>query len=471
MAERCDDIVSGDEMSLALFAGAVLGLSPYDWQVKTYQYITRYRRTAVVAANGSGKTAAIVAPSILWWLSRFPKGRVVITSGSWRQLKDQLWPALRAYQNHPAFKEWTWNDMEIKTPQGGFTSVFSVIDDKKAEGYHATAEAPVLYIIDEAKSVRDGIFEAADRCTVTRYLYLSSPGKAMGKHYRCFHDEAGNWKRMKVTSFDCPHIRDEKRQEDLNTYGEAHPLYRSMHLAEWTEGDDMLVITPEQLRHAMDNPPPFKPGTKWAGIDLAAGRDENAIAVRAGNTVRLDTAFRCPSTVQARRRIAAQIRALGIEATHVWGDADGLGLPIIQQMAEPIECGGDNLRIRQFRGGTTGDEPDKYLNTISEAWIMGAQDIINGRVRLENIDPETFRQMTSRLMEWDARGRLRVQSKEDMRAMGIHSPDRADALFMAIWAGRGCRGVWSEETVAVTAYEEAWGYADSWGGEPIDCDI
>lgn len=240
-------------------------------------------------------------------------------------VKTQLWPAIRAYQSHPAFRGWKWNQMEILTPEGGFTSIFSTNDEQKAEGYHATAATPVLYIVDEAKGVQDGIFEAADRCTVTRYLYLSSPGSAMGKHYRCFHDEAKNWRRTRVTSYMCPHIRPEKRAEDLETYGESHPLYRSMHLAEWTEGEDMLVITPEQLRHAIDHPPAFKAGGQWAALDFAAGRDENAIAVREGTLVRLDQAFRQSSTVQARRRWQTVSRNSALrhimhgETRTVWG--------------------------------------------------------------------------------------------------------------------------------------------------------
>ncbi len=94
-------------------AVAVLGLDPYDWQINTYEDINDYRRTAVVAANGSGKTVSLVGPVVLWWLYCFPRGRVVLTSGSWRQLKTQLWPAIRAYQSHPAFRGWKWNQMEI----------------------------------------------------------------------------------------------------------------------------------------------------------------------------------------------------------------------------------------------------------------------------------------------------------------------------------------------------------------------
>ena len=361
--------------------------------------------------------------------------------------------------------------MEILTPEGGFTSIFSTNDEQKAEGYHATAATPVLYIVDEAKGVQDGIFEAADRCTVTRYLYLSSPGSAMGKHYRCFHDEAKNWRRTRVTSYMCPHIRPEKRAEDLETYGESHPLYRSMHLAEWTEGEDMLVITPEQLRHAIDHPPAFRPGGQWAALDFAAGRDENSIAVREGNLVSLDQAFRQSSTVQARRRMANRLKELGIKAHNAWGDSDGLGLPIVQQMAEPVESGGDGYRIKEFRGGLPGEDPEHYLNTISEAWILGARDIVNGKIRIDELDPVTFRQMTTRQMEWDQKGRLRVMSKEDMRGKGLHSPDRADVIFMAIWAGRSSRGIWTEETDVYTPPDTEGWYYDSWTEGPVSCEI
>ena len=79
--------------------------------------------------------------------------------------------------------------------------------------------------------------------------------------------------------------------------------------------------------------------------------------------------------------------------------------------------------------------------------------------------------MTTRLMEWDHKGRLRVMSKEDMRSHGLHSPDRADVIFMAIWAGRSSRGVWTEDTEVYTPPgSENW-YHDSWTEGPVSCEI
>ena len=46
-------------------------------------------------------------------------------------------------------------------------------------------------------------------------------------------------------------------------------------------------------------------------------------------------------------------------------------------------------------------------------------------------------QLTSRRKLYDSKGRERLESKTDMRARGLESPDRADALIGAIMLGIG----------------------------------
>ena len=52
-------------------------------------------------------------------------------------------------------------------------------------------------------------------------------------------------------------------------------------------------------------------------------------------------------------------------------------------------------------------------------WILPAQD------------EELIAQLTSRRGARDGRGRLKLEDKEAMRARGLSSPDRADAVIMA----------------------------------------
>lgn len=427
-------------IDLGPFAFGVLGLDPYDWQLDAYRKINDAPRTSIVAANGSGKTAAVIAPAILWWLSCFPKGRVVLTSGSWMQVLLQLMPAMLRHRENPAFRGFVWNESQIKTPAGGWASGFSTDNPGRAEGYHSTHDSPLLYVLDEAKTIPDGIKTAADRCTTDRMIAASSPGAPVGWFYRTHHEEAHLWQRVKVKSTMCPHIHPDKRRLALETYGADHPVFLSMHEAEFSEDLDRLVIGATQLQHAIDNPPEPIDGEVVAFCDFAAGGDENTLAIRRGNTVRLVAAWTDKDTVQAVRKFARLFSEHELTASCIWGDASGLGITMINELEEL------GWRINKFYGGSPGTQKTQYENAIAEAWIEGACDITHGRVRVENMDAITHTQMTARRLEWSSTGRLRLEAKEKMRK----SPDRADAIFGAIYCGARLSNAMTPQSAVMT---------------------
>lgn len=431
-------------IELGPFAFGVLGLKPYDWQMQAFRHINDSHRTSLVAANGSGKTAAIIAPTILWFLANYPKGRVVITSGSWRQVLLQLWPAMELYRGNKMFDGWIWNQAEIKTPQGGWASGFSTDNPGRAEGYHATADSPVLYVLDEAKTIPDGIKTAVDRCTCSRILATSSPGAPLGWFYRSQFEESAHWKRIKVRSDQCAHIPQEKRDRDLSIYGESHPIYRSMHLAEFAEDIDRLLISSDRLLKAIDEQPDPVDGNIVAFCDFAAGRDENVLAVRRGNSARIIRTWTEKDTMQGVRQFMRMFESEKLKPSMIWGDADGLGSVMIDAMAE------QGWRINRFHGGSRSREPHEYANLIGEVWHVGCREIERGRVNLGEVDPITFKQLTTRKTEWSENGKLRVQAKETMRIMGLKSPDRADALLGCIVCGPEMNGAITGQAITRT---------------------
>jgi len=412
----------------------------YDWQIEALEAVGLQEfggpPVALAAANGSGKTAKVVAALICWFLSKFPQGQVIVTSGSFRQVEKQLWPALRVHQRK--FPGWTFLQTELKTPEGGFALGFSTDDPGRAEGWHPKINGetdPVLIIVDEAKTVPDGVFEAFDRCTRVYQLWVSSPGKPWGQFYEAFHSLRKYFWTLKVRSDECPHIDPAKRARDLEKYGSDHPLYRSMHDAEFTEDAERLVIAPDRLTKALDGQPPEMPdGEVVAFCDFAAGRDENVLAIRRGNVARIKRAWVEKDTMQAAREFVHLCKAEGLQASQVWGDADGLGTAMIDAMAE---C---DFRINRFHGGTPSSEPDEYANLIAEVWHVGCREIERGRVNLGVLDPVTFKQLSTRKSEWNEAGKLRVESKDKMRAEGRHSPDRGDALLGCIACGSRITG-------------------------------
>ena len=55
------------------------------------------------------------------------------------------------------------------------------------------------------------------------------------------------------------------------------------------------------------------------------------------------------------------------------------------------------------------------------------------------IDEETIGQLSGILYELDSQGRIRIEAKDKARARGVPSPDRADALMLAIAAADPCK--------------------------------
>jgi len=424
-------------MSPTAFSVKRLGLVPYLWQAEAMESVAMGQFTSVVAANGSGKTDRLVAVLILWFLTEFPKGKVVFTSGSYRQLANQLWPAVRKHRKK--FPDWNFLAEEIRTPQGGFAIGFSTDDPGRAEGWHGDPDAPLLLIVDEAKTVPDVIFEAFDRCTRLFQLWVSSPGSPRGQFYESHHSRSSQFYTRKVPSSECPHISEEKRKKDLETYGENHPWYRSAHLAEFTADTDRMILTSESLSKAIESQPPkIEQGETVAFCDFAAGRDENVLAIRRGNHAFIAKAWVEKDTMQAAREFVHQFSLNGLQPGQVWGDADGLGTVMIDAIEEL------GFFMNRFHGGQAASDPDEYANLIGEIWHVGAREIERGRVHLGQLDPITFKQITTRKSEWSDKGKLRCESKEKMAKLGIKSPDRADALL-------GCIGCGSRLSGAVSA--------------------
>ena len=435
------------KMSPTEFCVKVLGVIPYYWQCEAMESVAMEQPTSVVAANGSGKTARLVAPLILWFLHEYPQGQCVFTSGSWMQIEKQLMPAVKVFCGK--FPQWEFMATEIRTPAGGVAFGFSTDNAGRAEGHHPKINGetdPVFLIIDEAKTVPDSIFEAFDRCTRRFELWVSSTGSPRGQFYDSFHKNAAQYWTRKVPSTECPHISAEKRELDLIKYGEGHPLYRSKHLAEFTEDLDRLVLSAPALRSALDSQPvENEVGEVVAFCDFAAGRDENVLCIRRGNKARIIKAWVEKDTVQAAREFVQMFTDEKLSAGQIWGDADGLGTGFIDQFAEM------GWHINRFHGGQTSTEKDEYANLIAQVWHVGARDIERGRINLGQLDTKTFEQLTTRKSEWNETGKLRCESKEKMAIHGLKSPDRADALLGCIVMGSRITGAMGSATVVSTS--------------------
>jgi phage terminase large subunit len=409
-----------------------LGLTYYDWQIDALDAFGQRLPVALAAANESGKTTYIFATAVLWFLDQFGEagGQLVLTSGSWLQVTSQLAPAIRRFQAR--FPKWRFLDTEIKKVGSLDPTVimFSTDSPLRAEGFHAKdpITAPLAYLVDESKGVPDGIFSAIDRCRPQYFLAASSPGPAEGRFYRMHTKDRNLYWNRKVRSDECPHIPLEKVARDLAIYGPDHPVFRSMHKAEFTNLEGRTIIPDDLLVGALQAPPAWTDGPKVAFCDFAAGRDENVLAIRYGNKAWIVAAWRDVNTIQAARHFIRLFEENNLTPTQIFGDESGLGHVMIDAMAD------EGWSINRVNFGASADDDEHYADRATEMWCITGRLIDKKEIILPNEDT-LFAQLTDRKLQYASKGRLKAESKDDMKARGVGSPDRADAICGACACG------------------------------------
>ena len=191
-----------------------LGVELYPWQTSVLRAMSpRGSRVSVRTCNESGKTSTLVLALILWHMETFVGSLTVTTSGSYRQIKDQLFPHLQNWGGRLG-EGWEFGDCWGKNHLTGSRLVsFSTDNPGKAEGWHEPPRLPgeivgrsnplaglcsdgdwaemagtatkssLMLIMDEAKTPPASLYEAFERCHATRWVNLSSPGPSHGAFY------------------------------------------------------------------------------------------------------------------------------------------------------------------------------------------------------------------------------------------------------------------------------------------------
>ena len=405
------------------------GVPLYGWQEKVLVDCMIPGQTALLAANESGKTTRVAANLVLWFFLAFPKGKCVMTSGSWLQIESQLFPAIAADKDK--FEGWKFNQTDFTTAKGGTCIAFSTDQPGRFEGHHADGkDKPLLIITDESKSIPDGIFQAIARCRPTYFLMMSSSGLAQGYFHRAFTKDAKFWRRHTVKASDCPHISQEVIKREIDKWGENHPLIRSMIYSEFVDtADGQTVMIPLSLwNSAMSSRPVETGGETIAFMDFAAGGDENVLYIKRGNVMLQIAAWREKDTMSAVGRFIMHLtkckREYGLQPGCLFGDGSGLGKPMCDRLAEA------GWEVNLVNNGSAANDSEHFANRGAEMWHETKRLLEENRLIIQD-DPELVSQLTTRHFSLDSKGRIKLESKDDLRSRGMPSPDRADAFIGA----------------------------------------
>lgn len=439
-----------------------------DWQLETILSVMNYRRTAVVSCNGAGKTW-VGARAIAWFLLTHPGSIVVTTAGTWTQVRRQLWKEIAvAYSRLPNCLQLPkLNTTDWTLSPEWYAIGVSTNDEHFFEGFHGRY---VLIVVDEAKSVQQGIFDAINRIfagksDMVRLLIVSSPGNAEGPHFNAFNSKSDMYSRIKVNPFEAwqespdgkrkkleptKHLSDEYIAEMEREYGKESPLYKSMVMAEHSADIAFRLFPPGNLRTCRDRVDVPSGAIVRVGADVARSTDgdENVFVAihrwEAKNGIHYQPfaikAFRTADSNVFEDELKMFCMAHGATANNVNVDGTGLGGPSCDHLSRD----GFPVNEIQFAGSPTIEKP-MLKNMRAQLWWQGAEaarpDSITGDVRLHGLDDTRLvAQLGEPKYSFDSAGRILIEAKKEMARRIAkerprspwRSPDRADALLLAM---------------------------------------
>ena len=396
-------------------------------------------REAIAAGRGIGKSA-LVSWLILWMLTTRIGSTVIVSANSEAQLRSVTWGELTKWSTMIINAHWWEISATRLMPAKWLTDI--VERDLKvgtrywnAEGRLWSEENPDSYagahnhlgmmlILDEASGIPDQIWQVAagffTEPVPDRYwMVFSNPRRNSGYFFECFNAKRDFWKTKNIDARSVEGTDQAVYRQIIEEYGEDSPQVRIEVLGEFPLADDDQFIPASHVDEAMKRPR-YNDETApiVIGIDPArSGMDSTVIAIRQGRDLLEIRRYNNQDTMQTVGCIIEAIEEFKPTLTVI--DEGGLGYGILDRLNE------QRYKVRGVNFAWASKMPVMYLNKRAELW--GAMRDWIKSAHLPN-DRRLKADLTGVQQKMTSSGAIQLESKKDMRARGLASPDAADAI-------------------------------------------
>jgi hypothetical protein len=439
------------------FAEEILGSRWWSRQREVAGLVAKHRRIAVKSANGVGKTY-LAADLALWFLYTHRPAIVLTTAPTWRQVRYLLWEEIRRrFRAARITLPGRLLNTRISAGEGWFALGLATDDPVKFQGFHADN---LLVIFDEASGIPDSIWEAAEGVAVgkrNKILAIGNPLTTTGRFFKLFRSRSG-WRRQTISALAHPNVTgaepripgavtpeaiDERvkewAEEEAGQCGGAgvgtadvfewkgrryrpNGLFRSRVLGEFPESDEDTLISLRWIEQAAERDLPAEGGVRMA-VDVARfGSDSTVFGIRAGSRVTRMDVVQGADLMEVSGRVMSLAYEQRLESIVI--DAVGLGAGVVDRLAE---LGLDGLVA--FNGGHTARNSERFANRRAEVYWTLRERFRTGDIAIPR-DEALIEELAALRYQHTSRGQIKMESKDDMKRRGLHSPDRADMLAM-----------------------------------------
>ncbi len=433
------------------FAEDMLGFRPDAEQAAIMMDVARDAKVTVRSGQGVGKTA-LEAVLAIWFLCCRPNPRIVATAPTMQQLYDVLWAEIAKWLNSSKVErllKWTKTKVYmIGNEARWFATAKTATRPENMQGFH---EDHMLFIVDEASGVADPIMEAILGTLSgeeNKLLMCSNPTRLSGTFYDSHHKDREFYKSHKISSRTSKRTNKENIAMLENKYGKDSDVVRVRVDGDFPKAEADAFIKLEVVELAIGIPVEPIGEVLHIGVDVARfGDDETVIASRIGGKCFDLKVYNKQNTMATAGWVLDTARAVMkdkyqiIKKAMIKVDDGGLGGGVTDRLNEVVrEQKLPYIIVPVNNQGKANDE--HYDNIGTEVWASlrdaleeNCSGFLQGQepiIELPN-DEKLISQLSTRKYRMASRGKIALESKDDMKKRGLPSPDRADALTLAFY--------------------------------------
>ena len=453
------------------FIRDVLGVDLTAQQIPIAECIRDHDKVAVKSGQKTGKTLLDVCLAV-WWCCTRRRGKVIVTSSSFEQVKDPIWSELTTLWQRLQDRGIDLFPEPALDPRTGVRwrdgRSIRGLSTKKKERAAGKSGAEQLIILDETSGIDAAICEAFEGNTLGggKLLCTTNPTEVSGFLFDCFNSKREFWKCFTLSARETPnyvndndHIPGLARRRDVDqlikAYGEGSPFVDVRVDGNFPKTASNAVITLGQVELALKRwallPEDLAGGnTLDLGVDVARyGDDDSAITGRRGLRLYSPQWFEEQKDVtavvhgydshevagvvlrcmRALRRAGERVR-IKLDAAGGYGTAVA---DVLRHLRDEGQTEGldEFVEIIEVNVSEVSSEPEKYPRLRSEVWFCGRLFFQSGGVMYG--DPQLESELIAPIYKVTLKGQLEVEKKEETKKRLGRSPDRADSALLAIY--------------------------------------
>ena len=434
------------------FAVEVLNLTMWQAMELIFDGILKFKKVAVRSGHKVSKstTAAVIA---LWRCLCRENSRTVLSAPSSRQVKAIIWKELRKRHSDAHLP----GDMFID-PGTGFryrdSEVFGFSTDE-AEKMAGISGEDLMFIIDEASGVAEAIYEAIEGNMAggASILLISNPTQTSGTFYEAFTTKRHLWHTIHISSETTPNVIEGRTiipglatrawvEEKKADWGEDSPLFQVRVRGNFPDQAENSVIglgLIEAARARYDAAAATLSGAFTLGVDVARyGDDTTVLQPLFGHRPGPPKTFRKQDNVEVAGHVMEYVQQLrqshgypaSAGAVRVKVDDLGNGGGVTDHLKHSDRAKALGIQVCPVKVSNTATA-EGYHKLRDQLWFA-MRDWFKEGGQLHP-DSHLEGELVAPLYTFDTQGRAKVESKDEMKKRLGRSPDRADALALAIY--------------------------------------